>query len=119
MSCLFLLNCCSFQVLTFVAAKLHRVNTQGCSNSVAPFGRVVIVSYDERDPEYVPPGTVTPARAARTTRHTPLKVEIGLVTASLYEEEHILNGTPSGFSTHSSDASGFEEVSCSEEVSGS
>ena len=67
----------------------------------------------------MPPGTVTPARAARTTRATPTKVAPGVVTASQSEDEHILTGMPSGSTTHSSDASGSKEVSGSEGFSGS
>ncbi|XP_015059467.1 uncharacterized protein LOC107005397 [Solanum pennellii] len=99
------------QVLTFMAPKLDRVYTEGHSKSVAPSARLVIGSDNERDPEYLPPGTVTLARAARTTRATPMKLGTGVATASQSEEERILTDTPSRSSTHSSDAFGCEEAS--------
>ena len=43
----------------------------------------------------------------------------GVVTASQFEEESILTGTPSRYATHSRDTSGSEEVSGSDDVSGS
>ena len=86
--------------------------------SVAPSHREVIGSDDECDPKYMPLGTVTLARATHTTRSTPTKVAPGVVSASQSEEERILDGTPYGSTTHSKDASDFEEVSGSEEVSG-
>ena len=57
---------------------------------------MVVGSDDERDPEYVPPGTSTPSRAARADRATPKKVAYGVVTASQSDEERTLTGTPSG-----------------------
>ena len=69
---------------------------------------MVIGSDDKRDPEYVPPGSVTLAWAARTTV---------IVTASHSEEERILTSMLSGSAAHSRDASGSEKVSGSEEVS--
>ena len=59
------------QVLFTMASKQDRIYARGRSKSVAPSARLVIGSDDERDPEYVPPGTSTPARAARTPRATP------------------------------------------------
>ena len=51
----------SLQVLSLMAPKQDRVYACGRSKSVAPSARLVIGSYDEHDPEYVPPGTATPA----------------------------------------------------------
>ena len=51
---------------------------------------MVIGSDDECDPDYVPPGTLTPTRATRTTRSTTTKVEPGRVTASQSEESTYL-----------------------------
>ena len=70
------------QVLSTMAPKQDRVYARGRSKSVAPSARLVIGSDDERDPEYVTPGTSTPSRAARAARATPKKVASGVVTAS-------------------------------------
>ena len=70
------------QVQCTMAPKQDRVYARGRSKSVAPSARLVIGSDDERDPEYVPPGTSTPSRAARAARATPKKVASGVVTAS-------------------------------------
>lgn len=78
---------------------------------------MVIDSDDEHYPEYVPPGTLTPIRAARTSRATPTKVAPGRVTTSLFEEDHILTGTRSRSSTHSERASMFDEAYDFEEES--
>ena len=53
------------QVLSTMAPKQDQINARVRSKSVAPFARMVIGSDDERDPEYVPPSTSTPSRAAR------------------------------------------------------
>ena len=78
---------------------------------------MVIGSDDERDPEYVPPGTSTPFRAARAPSATPKKVASGVVTASQSDEERILTGTPSVSVTNTEGASGFFGLSWSEEAS--
>ena len=83
-------NCVSLQVLR--APKQDRVYSRGRSKSVAPSVWMFISSNDERDPEWVPPGTLTPTRAVRTTRATPTKVAPGGVTASQSEEERIMAG---------------------------
>ena len=80
---------------------------------------MVIGSDDERDPEYVPPGTSTPSRDSRAPRSIPNKVASGVVTASQSDEEHKLTGTPSGSATNEEGASGSLGVSWSEEASGS
>ena len=49
------------QVLSTMASKQDRIYVRGRSKSVAPYARMVISSDDERDPEYVPPGTSTPS----------------------------------------------------------
>ena len=103
-------NFCYMQVLKLMVPKQDRVYSHGRSKST-PSARLVIGSNDERDPEYVPPGTVTPTWVARTTIDTPIKVALGVVTASQSEEEHIMTSTPSGSATHSNDASGSDEVS--------
>ena len=67
--------------------------------------RLVIGSDNEPDPEYVPPGTATPSRAARAARATPKKVASNVVTASQSDEERTLTGTPSKSATHEEGAS--------------
>ena len=74
---------------------------------------------DEMDPEYVPPGTSTPSRAARAPRATPKKAASGIVTSSQSYVERILTGTPSGSATNEEGASGYLGVYWSEEDSGS
>ena len=74
------------QVLSTMAPKQDRTYARGRSKSVAPSERLIISSDDERDPEYVPPGTFTPSRAARAPRATPKKVASGVVTASQFDE---------------------------------
>ena len=93
-------------VLSTIAPKQDRIYARGQSKSVAPFARMVIGSDDERDPEYVPPGTSTPSRAARAPRATPKKVASGIVTAFPSDEERTLTGTPSGLATKEEGASG-------------
>ena len=102
-----------------MAPKQDRVYARRRSKSVAPSARMVIGSDDERDPEYVPPGTSTPSRASRATRATPKKVASGVVTASQSDEERTLTGTPSGSATNEEGASGSIGVPWSEEASGS
>ena len=59
------------QVLSTMEPKQDLVYARGRSKSVAPSSHMFIGSDDERDPEYVPPGTSTPSRAARAARATP------------------------------------------------
>ena len=80
----------SLKLLSLIAPKQDRVYACGRSKYVAPSVRLVIGSNDEHDTEYVPPGTTTPARAARATRATPKKVALGVVTASQSNEERTL-----------------------------
>ena len=101
-----------------MAPKQDRVYARGRSKSVALSARLVISSNDEHDPEYVPPGTATLARAARAARATPKKVASGVVTTSQFDEEHTLTCTPSGTTTQQEGASGSLGVSWSEEASG-
>ena len=70
------------QVLSTMVPKQDRTYACGRSKSVTPSAHMIIGSDDERDPEYVPPGTSTPSRAARAPRATPKKVASGVVTAS-------------------------------------
>ena len=107
------------QVLSTMAPKQDRAYARGRSKSVAPSAHLIIGSDDERDPEYVPPGTSTPSRVARSPKATPKKVASGVVTASQSDEECTLTGTPSGLATNEEGASGSLGVSWSEEASGS
>ena len=107
------------QVLSTMAPKQDRTYARGRSKSVAPSARMIIGFDDERDPEYVPPGTSTPSRAARAHRATPKNVASGVVTASQSNKECTLTGTPSGSATNEEGASGSLGVSWSEEASGS
>ena len=107
------------QVLSTIAPKQDRTYARGRSKSVALSARMIISFDDERDPEYVPPRTSTPSRAARASRATPKKVASGVVTASQSDEERTLTGTPSGSATNEEGASGSLGVSWSEEASGS
>ena len=80
--------------------KQDRVYARGQSKFVAPSAHLDIGSEDERDPEYVPPGTATPSRVVCATRVAPKKVASDVVTASQSDEECILTDTPSGSATH-------------------
>ena len=102
-----------------MAPKQDRTYARGQSKSVAPSARLIIGSDDERDPEYVPPGTSAPSRAASAPRATPKKVASGVVTASQSDKERTLTGTPSGSTENEEGASGSLGVSWSEEASGS
>ena len=75
-------NIDSLQVLRIMAPKQDRVYARGRSKFVASSARLAIGSDDERDPEYVTPGTSTPSRAARASRARPRKVASGVVTTS-------------------------------------
>ena len=99
------------RVLSTMAPKQNRIYARGRSKSVAPSSCMVIGFDDKRDPEYVPPGTSTPARAARAPYVTPKKVASGIVTSSQSDEEHTLTGTPSGSATNEEGVSGSLGVS--------
>ena len=75
-------NIAPLQVLSTMAPKQDRTYARGRSKSVAPSARLVIGSDDERDPEYMPPGTSASSRATRAPRATPKAVASGVVTAS-------------------------------------
>ena len=59
------------QVLSTMAPNQDHIYTRGRSKSVAPSARMVISCDDERDPQFVPPGTFTPSRAARSPEPQP------------------------------------------------
>ena len=107
------------QVLSTMAPKQDRIYARKRSSSVAPSARMIIGSDDERDPEYVPPGTSTPSRAARAPRATPKTVASGVVPASQSDEERTLTGTPFGSATNKGGTSGSLGVLWYEEASGS
>ena len=75
------------QVLSTMAPKQDRAYARGRSKSVALSARLIIGSDDERDPEYVSPGTSAPSCASRAPRDTPKTVASGVVTASQSDEE--------------------------------
>ena len=83
-----------------MAPKQDQIYARGRSKSVAPSAHLVIGCDDERDPEYVPPGTSTQSRAALAARATPKKVASGEVTASQSDEERTLTDIPSGSATN-------------------
>ena len=112
-------NIAPLQVLSTMAPKKDRAYAHRRSKSVAPSARLIIGSDDERDPDYVPPGTFAPSRAARAPRATPKTVASGVVTASQSDEERTLTGTPFGSATNKEGASGSLGASWSEEASGS
>ena len=112
-------NIALLQVLLTMAPKQDHTYARGRSKSVAPSARLIIGSDDERDPEYVPPGTSAPSRAARAPRATPKTVASGVVTAFKSDEERTLTGTPSGSATNEEGTSSSLGVSWSEEASGS
>ena len=93
-------NSYPLQVLPTMAPKQDRTYASGQSKSITPYACLIIGSDDERDPEYVPPGTSAPSRAARAPRATPKKVASGIVTASQSDEERKMTGTPSGSATN-------------------
>ena len=99
------------QVISTMAPKQDRAYARGRSKSVAPSACLIIGSDDKRDPEYVPPGTSAPSRAARAPRATPKTVASSVVTASQSDEERTLTGTSYGSATHE------EGASCSSGVS--
>lgn len=71
-----------------MAPKPTIVYSRERSKFVAPSRRFIVMSDDEQNPEYVPPGTPTPKLALRDTRGTPKKVAPGVVTNSKYDEAH-------------------------------
>ena len=57
-----------------MALKQDIVYQRGRSKSVEISHRLIVQSDDDGNPEYVPPGSLTPALAFRATRCTPKKV---------------------------------------------
>ena len=102
-----------------MAPKQDRVYARGRSKFVASYARLVIGFDDERDSEYVTPGTSTPSRAACAARATPKKVASDVVTSSQFDEELTLTGRPSGSTTNEEGAYGSLGVLWLEEASGS
>ena len=62
------------QVLSTMAPKQDRIYARGQSKSVAPSARMVIGSDDEREPEYLPPGTSTPSSFVDDPEGVPVSV---------------------------------------------
>lgn len=77
-----------------MAPKQDHVYSRERSKSVAPSNQLIIISYDEHELEYVPPGTLTPIPATHSTTVTPSRVSPTVVTISESKEERILTGTP-------------------------
>ena len=98
------------QVLSTTAPKQDRIYARGRSKSIAPSARMVIGSDDERDPEYVPPGTCTPSCPARAPRATPKKVASGVVTTSQSNDDRTLTDTPSGSATNEEGGASHESI---------
>ena len=92
-----------------MAPKQDRAYARGRSKSVAPSTRLIIGSDDERDPEYVPPGTSAPSCAARAPRATPKMVASGVVTASQSDEERTQTCTPSGSASNEEELLALKE----------
>ena len=64
----FFLSCLLILVLILILYRYYLLWNQ---NKIEPTARLIIGSDDERDPEYVPPGTSAPSRAARAPQsHT-------------------------------------------------
>lgn len=95
-----------------MAPKLDRIYSQGRSNIVTPFNRVIICSDDEYIPENVPQSTHTPTHVACPIRDTPTTMEPRVVSASHNDRERILTYSPSVLAAES------EGEYCSLEASG-
>lgn len=102
-----------------MAPKKYLLYSRERSKFVSPSRRLVIGSYDDRDPEYVQPGTRTRTNVAITTRGTPMKVASYVVTTSQFDEKRTLIGKPFGFASGFEGASDCKEVFGSEEASSS
>ena len=70
------------QVLSTMAPKQDLIYARGRSKSIVPSARMVNGSDDDRDLEYVPPRTSTPARDPHAPRATPKKGASDVITAS-------------------------------------
>ena len=64
-------NIAPLQVLSTMVPKQDRIYERGRSKSVAPSAHMVIGSDDERDPEYMPPGTSAPSRSTHAPEPHP------------------------------------------------
>ena len=93
-----------------------RVFSRGFSKSFSPLNGLIIVLHNQSDPKYVPPRTRTPTNVSYSTKATPTRAALSIVSASMSDDERMLTGTPSRYGEENEGASGSEDASCAEKV---